>query len=49
MQTLDRFTCRCYNILYGVTADEIAHAFVQKHDFDMHRDYDTEYKEKYNG
>ena len=34
---------------YGVTADEIAHAFVQKHDFDMHRDYDTEYKEKYNG
>ena len=34
---------------YGVTAEEISNAFMQKHNYDMARNYDAEYKEKYNG
>lgn len=34
---------------YGVTADEMANAFMRKHNYDMNRDYDSEYEEKYNG
>ena len=34
---------------YGITEDEISRAFVQKHQFDLNRNYDAEYEEKYNG
>lgn len=36
-------------LCYGVTAEEISNAFMQKHNYDMARNYDAEYKEKYNG
>ena len=34
---------------FGVTAEEISRAYAEKHGYDMHRDYESEYKEQYNG
>jgi len=34
---------------YHVSAEEISQSFAKKHDYDMNRDYASEYKEKYNG
>ena len=34
---------------FGVTAEEISKAYAAKHDYDMKRDYLSEYEEKYNG
>lgn len=34
---------------YHVTPEEISEAFLQKHDYDMTRNYTREYEEKYNG
>lgn len=34
---------------YHVTPEEISGAFVEKHTYDMKRDYTKEYKEQYNG
>lgn len=34
---------------FGVTAEEISRAYAEKHGYDMQRDYESEYKEQYNG
>lgn len=34
---------------FGVTPEEISEAYIKKHGYDMARDYEKEYKEKYNG
>lgn len=34
---------------YHVTAEEISEAYARKHDYDMARNYQKEYKELYNG
>lgn len=34
---------------FHVTPEEISEAYAKKHGYDMQRNYDSEYKEKYNG
>ena len=34
---------------FHVTPEEISEAYVRKHSYDLHRDYEAQYKEKYNG
>lgn len=34
---------------FGVTHEEISDAYAKKHGYDMTRDYESEYKEQYNG
>lgn len=34
---------------FGVTPEEISQAYTDKHGYDMQRDYESEYKEKFNG
>ena len=34
---------------FGVTVEEISRAYAEKHGYDMQRDYESEYKEQYNG
>lgn len=34
---------------FGVTPEEISQAYAKKHSYDMKRDYESEYKEQYNG
>ena len=34
---------------FGVTPEEISQAYTDKHGYDMQRDYESEYEEKYNG
>ena len=34
---------------FGVTPEEISQAYADKHNYDMQRDYERQYKEQYNG
>jgi NTP pyrophosphatase (non-canonical NTP hydrolase) len=40
-----------YDVLlrYHVTSDEISNIYLNKHNCNLNRDYDKEYREKYNG